>query len=82
MESDCLVAIQELLKEKDSYCEWGSYFVDIQDRSLEFNFCHFKHVNKSANGLAHSLAKYSCDVGVHKIWRNSLPLYMCNPDVY
>ena len=82
VESDCLLAVQEILRRQDSLCEWGSILMDIQDRSLEFNQCSFRHINRFANVLAHNLSKVYCEVGEHNIWRNSLPPSMCNPIYY
>ena len=81
-ESDCWIAIQKISKRRDSLREWGCFIMDILDRSLDFNHCFFKHICRSANGLTHNLTKFYCEVGEHRIWRNYLPLSICNPDLY
>ena len=81
LESDCLVAVKEVLKKDESFCEWGSVIVDIQDISLEFESCMFYHVNRKANAVAHNLAKYQCQFGEHKLWWDAFTPSVCNPDV-
>ena len=73
VENDCLSAVKEIESKKDSMSEWGCFIKDIQERSLDFHLCSFKHINRCANVLAHNLAKVDCDVREQKIWRNSLP---------
>ena len=67
VESDCLVAVNELRKEKVSFCEWASIFQDIQDLSFEFVSCSFSHVNRTVNALANNLVRVHCEVGVRNI---------------
>ena len=78
VESDCLIAVNELQKEKASFCECASIFQDIQDLSFEFVSCSFGHVNRTINTLAHNLARVHCGVGVRNIWRRFLPPSLCN----
>ena len=80
LESDCLVAVKEINKKESSSSEWGSIIMDILELSSEFKFCGISHVTRKANILAHNLAKYHCDLGNHRIWRDTLPPFMCNPD--
>ncbi|XWS27613.1 hypothetical protein CRYUN_Cryun26dG0131800 [Craigia yunnanensis] len=63
VENDCLVAINEISRRQESLSKWGSYLLVIMDRSLDFASCSFKHIKRSANGLAHNLAKFYCVVG-------------------
>ncbi|XWS26669.1 hypothetical protein CRYUN_Cryun26dG0050300 [Craigia yunnanensis] len=42
VESDCLGAINEISRKQESLSEWGSYLLDIMDRSLDFASCSFK----------------------------------------
>ena len=81
VESDSLIAIQEVSKGQGSFCEWESIIVDIVNLALECRSCSFSHVKRAANAFADSLAKLPCDVGVIKQWRNSLPPSFCNPDL-
>ena len=73
VESDSLMAIQEISKKQGSFCEWESIILDIVDLSLECHFCSFSHV-RSANVVALNLAKLPCDLSDYKVWRNSLLL--------
>ena len=67
LESDCLVAVREVLKKDESFCEWGSVIIDIQDIALEFESCMISHVKRKANNLAHNLTKYQCELGEHSL---------------
>ena len=78
VESDCLVAVNELRKEKASFCEWASIFQDIHDLSFEFVSCSFGHVNRTVNVLAHNLARVHYEVRDRKIWKRVLPHSFCN----
>ena len=80
IESDCLVAVKEINKKEPSSSEWGSIIMDIMDYFSEFDYCGICHVTRKANILAHNLAKYHCDLGDHRLWRDALPPFMCNPD--
>ena len=51
-------------------------------QSLDYEHCVITHVNKRVNGLARNLAKVECELGEYKIWRNSLPSFICNPDFF
>ena len=82
VESDSLIAIIEITKKNDSFCQWDCLLSDILELSLEFNSCFFSHVSRYANTFAHNIAKVQCQLGEHKIWRNSLPQSLCNPDVF
>ncbi|XWS52260.1 hypothetical protein CRYUN_Cryun11dG0053300 [Craigia yunnanensis] len=82
VESDRLMAVKEIAQREESLCEWGSLIKDIQERSMDFNLCSFKHINRCANVLAHNLAKVDCEIGAQKMWRNSLPPSFCNPVLY
>ena len=81
LDSDCHVTVREILKKKESFCEWGSVITDIQELALEFESCIISHVKRKANHLAHNLAKYPCDLGEYRLWWEALPPSVCNPDV-
>ena len=67
LESDCLIVVNEIAKKQDSFCVWASILQDIQDLSLEFSSCSFRHVNREVNELAHSIARVHCDIGDRKL---------------
>ena len=81
VESDSLIAIQEISKNQESFCEWESIISDIMDLSLLCSNCSFHSIKRSANMCAHDIAKVYCELGSLKEWRNSLPPYLCNPDI-
>ena len=78
LESDCLLAVREILKKQDSLSEWHSILMDIIKLSLEFEQCEFNHISRRINGLAHSIARVPCELGEFKTWRNSLPPMICS----
>ena len=41
----------------------------------------FSHISRTANVLAHNIAKVHCELGEHRIWMNALPPSICNPDI-
>ena len=57
VESDSLLVIHEIHKQKASFCEWESLIMDIIGLFLEYNSCSFNHVRRSVNGCAHNIAK-------------------------
>ena len=81
VESDSLVAVKEILKGKETFCEWECIIADICDLAREFERCNFCFINRTANECAHNIAKLLCDLGDQKIWRNSWPPFFCNPDL-
>ena len=74
VESDSLLAIQEILKQPVSFCVWEGIISDTIDLSLDCNLCNFHHIRRYANGFAHNLTKLCTELGDYKVWRNSLPL--------
>ena len=81
VESDSLMAIQEISKHHVSSYLWESITSDISDLSLYFSFCQFTHIRRSANICAHFIAKLSCALGNVIVWRNTTPPSFCNPDI-
>ena len=61
VESDSLLAINEILKQQDILCELGSLISDIIDLSMNYGTCIFTHIRRSANVLAHNIAKLPCE---------------------
>ena len=56
VESDCLLAVSEISKKDESYCEWDCFLSEILDLSLEYESCDFYHISRKANTLAHNIA--------------------------
>ena len=63
VESDSLIAIQEISKNQESFCEWESIISDIMDLSLLCSNCSFHSIKRSANMCAHDIAKVYCELG-------------------
>ncbi|XWS11607.1 hypothetical protein CRYUN_Cryun37aG0013600 [Craigia yunnanensis] len=80
VESDSLLAVREIKKKKDSFCEWESIILDIIKILREFSSCMFSHSRRSANSCAHNMARLATVVGEYNVWRNSWPILFCNPD--
>ena len=77
VESDSLMAIQEISKLHDSFCQWKCIISVISDLSMEYELCNFTHIRRSANMCAHNVAKLPCDLGSFFVWRNSTsPLFV------
>ena len=81
VESDSLLAIQEILKHQRSFCQWESIISDITDMSLEYGHCRFNHIRRYANEYAHNVAKLPCELGNYIVWRNTIPHSLCNSDI-
>ena len=80
VESDSLVVVREIEKQRESFCEWGSIILDIFEISREFWSCKFSHTRRSTNSCAHNMAKLGIVLGDFYVWRNSWPPFFCNPD--
>ncbi|XWS68772.1 hypothetical protein CRYUN_Cryun04dG0121000 [Craigia yunnanensis] len=80
IESDSLVAVQEVRKQQEIFCMWEGIISHIGDLSRDGTACSLIHVRRSGNELAHNLAKLSIEVETFKVWRNTLPPMFCNPD--
>ena len=76
------MVVREISKKEDFLFEWNSILMDILDLSLDYEHGVITHVSRRVNGLAHNLAKVQCELGEYKIWRNSLPSFICNPDFF
>ncbi|XVF80575.1 hypothetical protein PTKIN_Ptkin15bG0084800 [Pterospermum kingtungense] len=57
MESDFIHAIREITKHEGSMFEWFGFVLDIVSISHLFAAIEFSHMRKSANELAHNVAK-------------------------
>ncbi|XWS24889.1 hypothetical protein CRYUN_Cryun27aG0023800 [Craigia yunnanensis] len=56
IDSDSLLAIQEIKKQNENFFVWECIISDIIGLAMECSSCSFNHVRRSANGLAHSLS--------------------------
>ena len=73
VESDSLMAVREIEKQRESFCEWESIILDILEISREFWSCKFSHTRRSANSFAHNMARLGTVLGDFYVWRNSWP---------
>ena len=80
MESDSLLAIIEVENINNSSCEWEGISMDIRQSAQAFQSCRFKHIRRGSNSLAHKIASVAISPGDYKVWRQSLPLSVCNWD--
>ncbi|XVE95072.1 hypothetical protein REPUB_Repub02eG0064800 [Reevesia pubescens] len=81
VESDSLLAILEIQKAEASYWDEAALIFDILKWATFCTFCHFHHVKRSANYLAHSISKLDCNHGFQRIWHNSLLELFCNSGI-
>ena len=82
VESDSLLAIQEIAKHNDSFCQWANIISDIVDMASSYDQCSFKHTRRTANMCAHNVAKLHCELDNSLVWRNTVPPSLCNPDLF
>ncbi|XVF86532.1 hypothetical protein PTKIN_Ptkin18bG0048700 [Pterospermum kingtungense] len=78
VESDCLLAVNEIHKQGESFSEWYGLVKDIVEATLPFFSCAITHVHREVNRLADSVAKslaWDCSC---MIWRDCLPPDVCN----
>ena len=81
IESDSLLAIREIEAGQGSMSERFGVISEVLRLSLQYEFSRFSHISKVTNGCAHNLTKIPCNMGEHKVWRNSLPPSFCNPNL-
>ena len=74
VETDCLIAVQEISKKQHSLCEWNSIIVDIVELFVDYESCFITHVSRLANALAHNIAKTDRGARDFRLWRYGLPL--------
>ncbi|XVF80384.1 hypothetical protein PTKIN_Ptkin15bG0065700 [Pterospermum kingtungense] len=81
VESDSLMAIQEVTKSYSTFCEFGSLIYDTCSLSEMLGGVHFMHISRKFNGFAHNLAQYTRRYEDYSSWSYSLPSLCCNPDI-
>ena len=80
VETDSLLAVQEIDKGKNSSCEWGCVVVDICAAIHSCEVGVVSHVRRAFNSCAHNLAKLSGVNDIEGIWWGTFPPNFCNPD--
>ncbi|XVF53051.1 hypothetical protein PTKIN_Ptkin05aG0068400 [Pterospermum kingtungense] len=73
VESDLLLAIQEIHNGSISFFEWFAIIHDILNLALCCSVIGFSHVQRSSNVVAHKLARVSYDSGGQQVWLGLLP---------
>ncbi|XVF43897.1 hypothetical protein PTKIN_Ptkin02bG0078000 [Pterospermum kingtungense] len=80
VESDSLLAIQEVRKGQRSMCEWSHLILDILDCSVDFTSCPFVQTGRAGNKLADAVSRTSLLPQSSMVWSGSLPPDVCNMD--
>ncbi|KAF5464524.1 hypothetical protein F2P56_014597 [Juglans regia] len=71
IESDCLLMVQELQVDQDSYSANGNLIKEAESLMQHFQEIDIKHVNRIGNEVAHRLARYAWNVvDIHMWWEN------------
>jgi ribonuclease HI len=70
--SDCLLVVQRVTNGQEDRSLCGSVIHDIRKLVDSFTSCFFRHVYRSLNVAAHTLAK-SSEFSVCSVWRGVIP---------
>jgi len=74
-ESNSLAAIQAI-NDKAIGSTFGHLIQGILQVCDSFESCHFKHLSKNHNTVAHELAQYDWRTGSHQIWKGVAPSFV------
>ena len=80
VESDSLLAINEVENTNQSLCAWEGISMDIRRCAQDFRNCKFSFICRDSNVLAHRIASMTNVADAYKVWRQTLPQSSCNPD--
>lgn len=73
METDSLM-VANALQGKGSNLNYASTFIhDALHIACSFSFISFNHVSRKSNNVAHTLAKFSLDLGEDRVWLEEGP---------
>ncbi|XP_074278207.1 uncharacterized protein LOC141601801 [Silene latifolia] len=70
IESDCLVVVDDLTKNRSGRSELFTIYEEIREISLSFEFVVFKHISRILNKLAHAMPWYHG----RQFWTSDLPV--------
>ena len=71
-ESDALAVIQAV-NDKATGSFFGHLIQGILQNCESFESCHFKHLNRRFNLVAHELAQHARRTGIYQIWKGVAP---------
>ena len=74
-ESDALAVIQAV-NDKDTGSFFGHLIQGILQNCESFESCHFKHLNRRFNSVAHELAQHARRTGIYQIWKGVAPPFV------
>ena len=74
-ESDALAVIQAV-NDKATGSFYGHLIQGILQNCESFESCHFKHLNRRFNSVAHELAHHARRTGIYQIWKGVAPPFV------
>ena len=74
-ESDALAVIQAV-NDKATRSFFGHLIQGILQNCESFESCHFKHLNRRFNSVAHELAQHARRTGNYQIWKGIAPPFV------
>ncbi|XP_074318763.1 uncharacterized protein LOC141655590 [Silene latifolia] len=73
IESDCLIVVEDLTKNRNGRSELFAIYEEIKQISLFFESIVFKHISRNLNKLAHKLAHAMSWSHGRRFWTTDLP---------
>jgi ribonuclease HI len=70
VESDCLGAMAKIWSAEVNRSSHGPLVEEIKEMMKDFAGLSVRHVRRTANGVAHLLAKFGCENKLCKVWVN------------
>jgi ribonuclease HI len=78
LETDCLSAVSKLRGKELDRSLHGPLVQEIKVLLSSFSDTEVQHVRRSANGVAHCLAKFGCENNICNTWVGVPPMYCMN----
>ena len=75
LESDALSVINAI-NDSTFGTSYGHIIQDISHAQSSFDFCSFKHLNRSFNFVAHELAQFARKNGFVHLWKGVTPPFL------
>ena len=73
MEGDCLKVVQALKARERCNTLYGTVIEDARLQGAAMQACHFQHVRREGNKLAHALARRAVSSADYDVWVEDLP---------
>ncbi|XP_075657295.1 uncharacterized protein LOC142627336 [Castanea sativa] len=73
VEGDCLKAVQALKAREHCNTLYGTIIEDAHNQGASLQACHFQHVRRESNKLAHALARRAVLSADFDVWVEELP---------